>query len=537
MRVIIYSQQIHCHNSLFFCKNGKIKVLRIGVENMAMTKQTHKNDCIILSTLDELVPKEHLVRKLDNCIDFRFIEDLVKDLYSIGGRPSIPPVVLFKLIFINIIFGINSMRRTCEECKVNLAYRWFLGLSIYDDIPNYSTWSQNYIRRYKESNVFNQIFDTILNQAIEYGFVDMETVFGDGTHQKANANKNKHKDVEVEIVKKVYEDALLKEINEDRIEHGKKPLKAIKKAEIMFDEETGKVIENVETKHIKESLTDPESGCFHKGEKEKCFAYTHQTFCDKNGFVLSKTTTPGNVHDSVAFFEAYNILNSKFKDKIKNVCLDAGYVNPAICREIILSNHIPLIPYKRPMTGKGLFKKYEYTYDEYYDCYICPNNKILSYSTTDKNGYRQYKSNPEICKNCPLRSQCTKSKNCQKVITRHIWERYKEQANENRYSKLWKDNYPLRKETIERTFGDCKEQHGLRFTRVRGLLKNEQNATMIFACHNLKKMANWRWKSHPNSTIFLLYFLKIEEIIKNITKKVIYSFQIYHFVNSLKLLP
>ncbi len=76
------------------------------------------------------------------------------------------------------------MRRTCEECKVNLANRWYLGLSIYDDISNYLTWSQNYIRRYKESDVFNQIFDTILNQAIEYGFVDMETVFGDGTHQK-----------------------------------------------------------------------------------------------------------------------------------------------------------------------------------------------------------------------------------------------------------------------------------------------------------------------------------------------------------------
>ena len=354
---------------------------------MAMTKQKYKNDCIIFNTLNELVPQDHLVRKLDNCINFTFIEDLVKDLYSIGGRPSIPPVVLFKLIFINIVFGINSMRRTCEICKVNIAYRWFLGLSMYDEIPNYSTWSQNYIRRYKDSNVFDKIFDKILNQAIEYGFIDCETVFGDGTHQKANANKNKHKDVEVEIVKKVYEDKLLEEINEDRIKHGKKPLKDIQKAEIMFDEETGEVIENVGTKHIKESLTDPESGCFHKGEKEKCFAYTHQTFCDKNGFVLAKTTNPGNVHDSVAFFEAYNILNNKFKDKIKNVCLDAGYVNPAICREIILSGHTPLIPYKRPMTGKGLFKKYEYVYDEYYDCYICPNNEILSYSTTDKNGY------------------------------------------------------------------------------------------------------------------------------------------------------
>ena len=129
----------------------------------------------------------------------------------------------------------------------------------------------------------------------------------------------KHKDVEVEIVKKVYEEAMLQEINEDRIRHGKKPLKDIEKTEIMYDEETGEVIENKETKHIKESLTDPESGCFHKGEKEKCFAYTHQTFCDKNGFVLTNTTTAGNVHDSVAFFVAYHVLNEKFKNQNETV--------------------------------------------------------------------------------------------------------------------------------------------------------------------------------------------------------------------------
>ena len=92
---------------------------------MAMTKQNFKNDCIIFNTLNDLVPQDHLVRKLDNSIDFTFIEDLVKDLYSPFGRLSIPPVVLFKLIFINIIFGINSRRRTCEECKVIIGYRWF----------------------------------------------------------------------------------------------------------------------------------------------------------------------------------------------------------------------------------------------------------------------------------------------------------------------------------------------------------------------------------------------------------------------------
>jgi len=503
---------------------------------MAMRRQDHKNDCIILSTLEELVPQDHLVRKIDASIDFTFIEDEVEDLYSKYGRPSIPPKVLFKLIFINILFGINSMRRTCEECKVNMAYRWFLGLSIYDEIPNYSTWSQNYIRRYKDSNIFETIFNRILEQAMEYGFIDMETVFGDSTHQKANANKNKHTDVEVEIVKKVYEDAMLEEINRDRENHGKKPLKEVSKTEIMFDEETGEVKECKETKHIKESKTDPESGCFHKGEKEKCFAYSHHTFCDKNGFVVAHITIPGNIHDSVSFFQIYNVLNSKFQDKIKNICLDAAYATPAICREIILNGHIPLMPYKRPMTGKGLFKKYEYVYDEFYDCYICPNNEVLSYSTTDKNGYKLYKSDPEKCKTCPFKDQCTKSKNNQKVVTRHVWEEYKEQMNENRYTRLWKDNYPLRKETIERTFGDCKEQHGLRFTRIRGLLKNEQNTTMIFACHNLKKMANWKWKTTSKSTLFskILPFLK--KIINFSSKKRFPIFRGYPFVNNLNII-
>ena len=101
---------------------------------MSMTKQKYKNDCIIFDTLENLVPQDHLVRKIERCMDFTFIEDEVKDLYSSVGRASIPPVVLFKLLLINKIFGINSMRKTCEECKVNIAYRWFLGLSMYDEI-------------------------------------------------------------------------------------------------------------------------------------------------------------------------------------------------------------------------------------------------------------------------------------------------------------------------------------------------------------------------------------------------------------------
>ena len=278
---------------------------------MAMTRRNNKNDSIILNTIEELVPQNHDIRMLESCIDWNFIYPLVENLYSDVGRPSIDPVVLFKMIFINIIFGIGSMRKTCREIQVNLAYRWFLGISMDEKVPNYSTWSQNYIRRYGDSEVFEKIFDQILKQAISYGFVDMETVYGDSTHQKANANKNKYTDEEVEIMKKIYENDLLDEINRDREEHGKKPIKKNEKEELNFDEETGKLKRDIQTKHIKISKTDSESGCFHKGEKEKCFAYSHQTFCDRNGFVLASVCVAGNVHDSVSFFSAYKVLNDK----------------------------------------------------------------------------------------------------------------------------------------------------------------------------------------------------------------------------------
>lgn len=141
------------------------------------------------------------------------------------------------------------------------------------------------------------------------------------------------------------------------------------------------------------------------------------------------------------------------------------------------------------MTKKGFFKKHEYVYDEGFDCYICPNDKVLEYSTTNKGGYREYKFDPRDCETCPFLDRCTKSRNHQKVVTRHIWEDYKEEAEEIRYTPEWKEVYPKRKETIERVFADSKELHNLRYTRLRCLKKNEQQASLIFAFHNLVKLA------------------------------------------------
>ena len=221
------------------------------------------------NSLEDLVPRDHLLRKVDKAINFDFIYDEVKHLYSDIGRPSVDPVVLIKIVLIQYLFGIPSMRQTIAEIQVNIAYRWFMGYSISESIPHFSTFSKNYSRRFKDSDVFSTIFAKILEIAAAEGLLAPEQIYIDSTHIKASANKKKYVKVEVEVEAKKYKEQLDKEIEEDREQHGKKPPKG-----------GSSNSRSVETKVIPQSTTDSDSGMFYKSEKEKCFAYLAHTACD-----------------------------------------------------------------------------------------------------------------------------------------------------------------------------------------------------------------------------------------------------------------
>ena len=455
-------------------------------------------------SLEDLVPQDHILRVIDKAIDFSFIYDEVKDLYSPldGGRPGIDPVSLFKIVFIQYLFGIRSMRQTIREIEVNVAYRWFIGSGLTEKIPHFSTFGKNYVRRFKDTDIFEHIFGHILKEAMDAGFVDASAVFIDGTHIKANANRNRTEKITVTKPVKQYQKELEEEIAKDREAHGKAPLPEKKDDAPEEAEKTS-------------SKTDPDSGMFIKGEHERCFAYVANTACDKNNFVLDFFLGAGTIHDSQAFHELYKKLLPHI-EATEAVAVDAGYKTPGIMREIIKSGKVPVVPYKRPMTKEGFFRKYEYVYDEHFDCYLCPNDKVLEYSTTNREGYREYKSNPEDCSSCPFLSKCTGSRNKTKVVTRHVWADYSEQAEDYRYVPKYKEIYAMRKETIERVFADAKEKHGMRYATMRGLEKVRMQVTLTFACMNLKKLALWKKKTGrlPAGASRLLQ--KSCEIFKNI---------------------
>ena len=278
-----------------------------------------------------------------------------------------------------------------------------------------------------------------------------------------------------------FDEMLKKEIDDDREAHGKKHLKD--RDDDAPSDSSGEV-----GHQIKVSTTDPESGWFHKGEHKQVFAYGIQTACDQHGWILDYTVNPGNLHDSRTFEGIYDKV-SRHED-VDMIIVDAGYKTPAIAKQLLDDGIKPLFPYKRPMTKKGFFKKSDYAYDEYYDCYVCPNGQALEYSTTNREGYREYKSCGTVCAECPYLSQCTNSRNHQKVITRHIWEDYMEVCEDIRHTFGMKALYDQRKETIERIFGTAKENHGMRYTQMYGKAKMEMKIGLTYAAMNLKKLAN-----------------------------------------------
>ena len=396
-------------------------------------------DLVEFVVIDKLVPKAHLLRKIDAAVDFTQLYEMVEPLYcEDNGRPSIDPVVLFKMVLVQHLYGLTSLRRTAEEVSANNCYRWFLGYPLQEETPHFSTVSYNFRHRFTDDD------------------------------NDPPASPRKHKD-----------------------NTSKKKLARRKKQGF---------------RTVTKSVTDPDCGLFVKGGHKRQFAYEAHTACDKNGFVLETVVTPGNVHDSVAFDEVYDKVTENFP-QVEAVVADAAYKTPHICKKVFGDGRVLSTAYKRPQTMKNGHEWWKYVYDEFYNCVICPEYQPLKYSTTNRDGYREYKSDPNICAACPTRERCTHSRDCIKTVQRHIWKDYEELADDARYTPVYAQLYKCRKETIERVFADAKEKHAMRYTQYRGLAQVTNWVKLKFAAMNLKKLATWKWRNLLSSFRFAVFSL------------------------------
>ena len=431
--------------------------------------------------MDELVPQDHLLRKIDAAVDFSFIHDICKDLYSPdNGRPAIEPELLFKMLLLGYLYDIKSEVKIAQAVNENIAFKWFLGLKLTEKGPDHATISINRVRRFKDNNIAEQIFDEILHQCIAKGLVGGEILYTDSTHIKAKANKHKKALVTVKETPREYMEELDEQIDLDRKALGKEP----------FDKDDNDPPEGSGTTSRMVSTTDPESGQQTRDGKPSGFHYSeHRTVDSKNNVIVNVHVEPANINDITPVPTILKEILFRLGKLPKYMGFDAGYHSAWIAHLLEKSRIQGVIGYRRHTHQKEVFGKYRFRYDAEFDAYTCPEGKHLYWRTTNREGFREYWSNSKECVNCPRRSECISEKAKRRLVTRHVWQDALDDVTWFTKTLNGQRIYSWRKETIERSFAEAKENHGLRFARMLGIQNMREQCFLTAAVQNIKRLA------------------------------------------------
>lgn len=409
-----------------------------------MTKRENQQIEMHLITIEDLVPMDHLLRKVNDIIDFSFIYNEVENMYCHNnGRPSIDPVALIKFLLIGFLYGINSERRISEEIQVNMAYRWFLGLDIMDKVPDHSTISQNRRRRFNGSDLFRNIFQKIVSICIEKGLADGKLVFTDSTHMKANASRN------TEYIKQT---------------------------------------EEVTNEYIKE-LDQYEETVRDQLESE---GKIKPVRCRKRKEKIDVAATAGNVPDSQPYIKRIDYIEKNLGLKIQEACADSGYDTNLINQQLS-ERGINFYTPERTEQKRGTteFQRKDFQYDEKDDRFICPGGKALPLhrlNRTINTVTKEYRCPKAECKDCPFRNRCIGEKGSDKRIQVNIFEDVVKKNHEKNGTETHTKVLLLRQIWSEGSFAAQKSRHNLKFLYRRGLEAAEQQCLLSSTALNLKRM-------------------------------------------------
>lgn len=405
-----------------------------------------------LVQLNNLVPQDHELRKVLSLVNFSFVHGLVHDKYSWTGQPSVDPEVVVKMLFIGYYYSILSERQLVKKIQTDMAYRWFLGYDIDENIPTHSVLSK--ARQRYGLEVFQSIFDQVVDQCIKAGLVGGERVFMDSTLIDANASDKSL----VPRLTVLRASEYTKEImsgKEDRVSDIRKTFS-----------DKSKLNER------KVSKTDPDATIHKKrgttGSKLKYKG--HHLVDDKNRVIVAASAT-NSISRSDG--EAWPLmLISKFRHRLdfKSFCADSEYGTQSLYHFLISENITPFIPPQLAHKKPNPFAKDTFSYDSEQDTYMCPaGQKLLRKRYNPAKKQHEYgQASHGQCKNCPLRQECT-PKRGSRIIQRLLYQEDVDRGRELTKTREYKSQMRKRKHVIESLFGEAKEFHGLRRARFRGL--------------------------------------------------------------------
>jgi len=450
-----------------------------------LTRQESHQIKLHTVTIEDLVPADHFLRKLDRIIDFSFIYGEVQNLYSrTKGRPSIDPVVLVKYLLLGYLAGIESERQIEREVQVNMAYRWFLGIDIDGRVPDHSTISQNRRRRFRGRDLFRVLFERVLFQCIDQGLVEGKLILTDSTHVKAFASKRSEFGIMVEKEAAWYMDRL------DQYE-------AFERKRLNMPKQERRQTEP-KSRYVKKTIstTDPEAGRLNRpGKPEGPHYLSHQSLDANHGIIVDVTVTPGNVTDATPYLDRITYMRRRIGLGIEAVGVDSAYDISLVHQELSDKNIEIYTPenHEKPR-HKVAFTREDFQYDEAEDRFICPAGKELFPKCLQRsscNLMREYRAKSSDCKKCLQKESCLAPSQKSRKIQVNIFEAAVRRNHEKDGMAEHKRVLDLRQIWCEGTFAAQKERHNLRRLFRRGLQAAEDHCLLSATAMNLKRMVKY----------------------------------------------
>lgn len=436
-----------------------------------------------LFNLERRIPASHLLRRINPFVT-QILADLREKLapfYSDIGRPSIDPELMLRMLIVGYCYGIRFERRLCEEVALHLAYRWFCRLDLDDEVPDHSTFSVNRHGRFRDSDIFRQIFEAVVRACMNAGLVKGEGFAVDASVIEANASRYHGK----------APDEIDWSLPERQTRAAEEFLAGLDDEDPDADRKVPKVI----------SPVDPCSAWTAKANKRVQFGYGLNYLIDlgPHAVIVGVEGTPARTYDEVAATKPMIERTEKtFGLKLKRLVADTAYGTGKLLAWLLDKDITPHIPvWERYERTDGLFSRLDFTYDAERDVYICPNDRILKTSGTIHDGrVRNYIPHPGDCRACKLKERCTRAPF--RKIARDINEDARDHVRTLMATPEFGQSSNQRKK-IEMRFAHLKTHHHFERMRLRGLSGARDEFHLAAIVQNLKTLANYIWRPPPNT--------------------------------------
>ncbi len=510
---------------------------------MMGTKERHFAPLINVS-VEQLVPQDHFYRHVERTLDLSFVREFVHKTYAGGGRPSIDPVVFFKLQLVMFFEGIRSERQLMRHAADRLSVRWYVGYDLGEPLPDHSSLTR--IRERYGVGIFLRFFEAIVEQCQQAGLVWGKELYVDATKVKANASLDSLKPrfaVEAHLANLfgAETEGAQAEVDQGTLQAEAASHEPMKQEEThvptplpvsLSQEEREELSERNAERHdwieqlgaqnrsvtgrgsqriadLRVSATDPDATIMlHKDGSHLGYQTHYVVDGGKSRIILTVLVTPAEVMENQPMLDL--LWRTRFRWKLwpRQVTGDSKYgteENIVAIEDQHIRAYVPL-PDNDHRTE--FFSADRFRYEAERDVYICPAGKELHFfhaHSTERQ--RRYRARAKDCNHCPLKAECTTSKQG-RSLCRSVYEDYLDRVRGYHVTEAYKKAYRKRSVWVEPLFAEAKDWHGLRRFCLRLLWRVNIEALRIAAGQNLKRLLKkrgWGRRPFPTEALCLLF--------------------------------